>query len=353
MTWSLAARRPERRNRTRAGGFGGVLERRALPVTGNSRRVAAVAALVVACIPGPPVAGAAEVSLVGSELRFTAAPGEANRVYVADYLPGEYGFLDEAAPLTAGPGCRPSEPPGRGAQCSAAGVASARVDAGDGDDSVFAFYASLPLVIDGGPGADDLDGGKSGNTILGGDGNDRMAAAASPDPVGNTFEGGAGDDRIGAVQEKIRSPGQKTEALVFEATRDRVVCGDGTDHVAADLLDELADRCESVTLFVRFDQVLLLGTPGDDVVTAPRDVPLRRFRIDGQAGDDVLTGGPYADVVRGGAGRDVLRGGAGDDRILAVDGKPDRVACGAGRDVVSADRSDRVARDCERVARRR
>ena len=40
------------------------------------------------------------------------------------------------------------------------------------------------------------------------------------------------------------------------------------------------------------------------------------------------------------------------DRILARDGRRERISCGAGRDSVSADRRDVVARDCEVVRRR-
>lgn len=50
------------------------------------------------------------------------------------------------------------------------------------------------------------------------------------------------------------------------------------------------------------------------------------------------------------AGRDV-RGTPFADEIDARDGVARRVACGAGRDLVRADRRDRVARDCERVSR--
>ena len=43
----------------------------------------------------------------------------------------------------------------------------------------------------------------------------------------------------------------------------------------------------------------------------------------------------------------------GDDVVLARDGRPQSIHCGAGRDRVVADRRDRVAVDCERVQRRR
>jgi hypothetical protein len=49
---------------------------------------------------------------------------------------------------------------------------------------------------------------------------------------------------------------------------------------------------------------------------------------------------------------DRIVGRAGPDRIQAAFGGIDNVSCGRGLDVVSADREDRVAADCEIVARR-
>jgi Ca2+-binding RTX toxin-like protein len=54
----------------------------------------------------------------------------------------------------------------------------------------------------------------------------------------------------------------------------------------------------------------------------------------------------------GGAGSDRISGGAGNDVIRAKDGTRDVIRCGAGRDTVVADRSDKVRKDCERVRRR-
>jgi hypothetical protein len=53
--------------------------------------------------------------------------------------------------------------------------------------------------------------------------------------------------------------------------------------------------------------------------------------------------------VRGGPGPDVVRGGPGNDTLLLRDGQRDAARCGAGRDLVLADRRDVVRRDCEIV----
>jgi len=90
------------------------------------------------------------------------------------------------------------------------------------------------------------------------------------------------------------------------------------------------------------------GTPGADLLTGtPRaDV------LDGRGGNDTISALSGADVIVGGTGRDTIAGGKGDDRVPAHgDGTRDRIACGAGRDIVTADASDVVQRDCEVVSR--
>ena len=75
--------------------------------------------------------------------------------------------------------------------------------------------------------------------------------------------------------------------------------------------------------------------------------------IRGTTKGELLPGTKNADLIIPGRGKDVVDALDGDDRIVAqYDGAVDTVSCGAGRDVVNADRADRVARDCEVVGRR-
>src|SRR5215207_4781216 len=65
-----------------------------------------------------------------------------------------------------------------------------------------------------------------------------------------------------------------------------------------------------------------------------------------------IDGSPRADFLRGGPSADRLDGRGGSDRIKVDGGGRDNVRCGPGRfDLVNADLSDRVASDCETVAR--
>jgi len=102
---------------------------------------------------------------------------------------------------------------------------------------------------------------------------------------------------------------------------------------------------------------VILGTQGLDSLCgrAGRDV------LRGRGGHDRLWGNRDRDVLVGGAGNDILDPGPsidrvfgddGADRLLLRDGVADVVSCGAGRDVVFADRRDKVAKNCEVVVRR-
>src|SRR5580765_1860353 len=92
---------------------------------------------------------------------------------------------------------------------------------------------------------------------------------------------------------------------------------------------------------------VILGTPGPDRLIGTS----RADELYGLGGNDRIEGRGANDLIDGGSGRDRLAGGAGVDRIAANDGFADRVFCNSARDVVTADRQDRVAADCETVSR--
>jgi Ca2+-binding RTX toxin-like protein len=153
----------------------------------------------------------------------------------------------------------------------------------------------------------------------------------APKACGNTIRGTRDDD-----------------ALRGTAFGDRIVAGDGADFVKAlagddclsggagvDVLDagDGADRLDGSTGSDR-----MFGGAGDD-------------RLVGGRGNDRLIGGPGDDTLAPGLGRDSVSGGGGNDTINARDGLRETIDCGAGRDTVRADRSDRL-KGCERVTRR-
>jgi Tol biopolymer transport system component len=77
--------------------------------------------------------------------------------------------------------------------------------------------------------------------------------------------------------------------------------------------------------------------------------------INGTPFSEKICGRQGVDQIVPGTGDDVVQAGGGNDVINAVDGRSytDRISCGRGRDLVIANRRDRVSPDCERVIRRR
>lgn len=65
----------------------------------------------------------------------------------------------------------------------------------------------------------------------------------------------------------------------------------------------------------------------------------------------VIRGSSRADLLRGGPRADRIDARAGNDRVKVDGGRRDTVRCGRGVDLVNADAADRIARDCELVAR--
>jgi Tol biopolymer transport system component len=87
----------------------------------------------------------------------------------------------------------------------------------------------------------------------------------------------------------------------------------------------------------------------------PGHVGIHRRGVDGSSatltGSCTIAGTAKADVIEGTPREgDVILAGAGNDAVHANDGHTDRIDCGPGRDVVWADRTDRLSR-CETVHR--
>jgi Ca2+-binding RTX toxin-like protein len=144
----------------------------------------------------------------------------------------------------------------------------------------------------------------------GGTGNNKFTGKGGND----VFNGGAGNDTLNGA-----------------GGNDRLLGGRGNDR-----------------LFGGLGIDTLLGGAGNDV----EDGGAGNDRLSGDAGNDRLAGGVGNDRLNGGAGRDRLNGGTGNDTINSHDRRAgDTVSCGKGKDVVVADKKDKVSRDCERVIR--
>ena len=139
----------------------------------------------------------------------------------------------------------------------------------------------------GGPLGDNIFGGKGNDVINGGLGHDCLFGQSGND----TLSGESGNDRLGGG-----------------TGRDRLKGGKGNDRLA--------------------------GDSGND-------------RLKGGDGDDNLKGGSGNDSLNGDKGRNKIDAGSGSDSVNSRNGVKETVRCGKGRDVVKADRNDRL-RSCER-----
>ena len=222
-------------------------------------------------------------------------------------------------------------------------------------------------------------------------GNDAANRLESPGGT-DVFDGAGGPDYINSrdVRRDLEESGQ--------VAPDQITCGPGNDVADADDRDVVAPDCEVV---IRNDNQVRLtggkdsfraarpgltifgfggdddiaagaaksvsGGSGDDRITLGSAVDITangdsgndriyglvgRDRINGGPGNDKLYGERSNDRIDGGPGRDGIDAGQGDDVIRVRDGAVDRVHCSSGRDVVVADRKDKIERDCERVSRR-
>jgi Ca2+-binding RTX toxin-like protein len=161
---------------------------------------------------------------------------------------------------------------------------------------------SLPTVLNGGDGNDQLLGGEGNDVENGGNGNDVMNGG----PRGkDTFNGGAGRDRV--------DYGGRREALVLTIDG---VANDGAPEAPA-----------TATLPARPAEGDNIGTDVEDVGGGNGN-----DKISGSGGNNAVNGGGGNDQINGGGGNDQLRGDAGNDVLSGGDGN-DGMIGGPGADV--------------------
>jgi len=169
---------------------------------------------------------------------------------------------------------------------------------GSGDDELVSSVDGGVLLdgregndtITGGAGADWLSGGEGADVISGGEGADVIFMDAEDLTLGSVG-GGEGFD-IGVISSE--------------------------DAVSMDLSEH--------------DLEAVLGNKGDDVFTSSGDSGIY---VNGEEGDDQITGSAKGDVLIGGDGSDTLSGGEGDDWLF-VDGQDnlDNISGGEGSDTL-------------------
>jgi hypothetical protein len=301
------------------------------------------------------------------QLRFTAAPGEANSVTVQQEAPGStfYDVVDTGAPLTAGGSCLSLG--ANSARCNLGVFANAilMADLGDGDDSLtpgpgFGFGT----LAGGGPGNDTITGACQVN---GNDGNDTLVLC---DNAGAFGDGGQGDDTIRA--------GSGGDILDGRAGSDHLIGGTGNDSFPEGAADgQGPDAIEggpgSDTLFYAVSKKGVTidlakqtidepGVPADTISGIENATTTRGAntligddgpnRLAGGTGPDKIFGAGGNDQLQGGLGPDTIDAGPGDDLIYARDLWRDHVRCGGGSDTELVERGDVLAADCHHPVRK-
>ena len=312
---------------------------------------------LVACAAAaaaPSAAQAAHVTRDGSTLILRGQPGETNYLSVKyDDWEKDLMFSDRTGehPMTAdaATGCTVGGSSGlQTANCPMAGITGVRIEGGDRDDELDADPRGLgltqPLVLDGGPGNDDVEGPTGSEhpvQAFGGDGNDKMSGGDGADVVdggpgndtvdgdeGNdTVQGGAGDDivtggMIFSADVIDGGPGRDTSNGDWFHTSDpsNWKVSVSLDGVANDGRPEEGDNVTGVEV-IHTTRVAALVAGADPVEFAVTNTPNGDSQLIGSPGDDRLRSGQYNDRVEGGAGADQIGTGGGDDTIVAAPGR--------------------------------
>lgn len=182
-------------------------------------------------------AGGGVAKLVGSQLSYAAASGDANHIVVTG-IGGVY-YVDDIVPITAGVGCHHVVPDDRTIVACPPQTATVtiEIDGGDRADHIDNETNHTASTLIGGLGNDRLIGGRTADTLTGGEGADVMSGAAGIDRLfggdgQDTIEGNAGDDRLyGGSGNDVMSGGAGDDYLVGQAGDDNLDGNSGNNYL--------------------------------------------------------------------------------------------------------------------------
>jgi parallel beta-helix repeat protein len=194
------------------------------------------------------------------------------------------------------------------------------IQAGNGGDSIQASASTTPM------------------TLLGGAGNDIIAASSN----GDSISGGAGNDFL-------------TEGVLSaHGGDDTIIGGNGSNHIVDDgavgLIygnDTTTDGATGANLITGTATALIYTGPGQDAVTFTGG---NDETVIAGGGNDSITVGDGVDSINGAGGNDTISAGNGMDTITAGDGNNkisagdggDRVTTGNGADSITTGAGDDV-----------
>ena len=216
--------------------------------------------------------------------------------------------------------------------------------AGQGDDTVFGGAGNDTLM--GEAGQDSLTGNGGMDSLLGGDGDDELVWRGSGDGD-DTLEGGNGGN-VGTV----RGTSNANTFAIGQDINGRLTVTEGNSTVTFLDVDNINVNGntgnDAVTVgdisSVGLVALTVSGGTGDDLIDASGgSLVSTRLVLNGNDGQDTISGSMNSETINGGADNDSLMGGGGDDTMTGGDGDDamngeagdDLVDGGAGNDIVN------------------
>jgi Ca2+-binding RTX toxin-like protein len=301
------------------------------------RRILVGAAMLLGALVLPAGANAATANVSGGNLNFFAAQGEANDLNI-EKDGGVFRVFDGAAPVTAGGGC--SQRSIHRVSCTSAGVTLVRVFAGDQDDDVLTLIGSTDALLAGGPGIDTLIGSEGVDTISAGRGGFGFTS--------ETLRGNGGEDTLNGPTTSNGSSfldgGPGDDQLLGGRTNDSLVGGIGADLMQGEEGNDTVFygiSAAPVTVTVGSGANDGAAGEGDDV---RGDVET----VFGTSFDDHLIGAAGSQALFGTAGKDTLEGASGNDSLQAGDGADTLMGQGGADDLLGGPRADDLSGGTER-----
>ncbi len=217
------------------------------------------------------------------------------------------------------------------------------IDAGSGNDTVYAAEGGNTLR--GGDGQDRIEvtaysGATNQDTLIGGKGGDTLIAGDSGAVMYGDYSGATGTDTVSSYDDSLVG-GKGADTLYGGYGRDTLRAGLGSDILyGEDGSDVLSGGNGNDTLFGGIDDDALYGENGNDELHGGEGTDNlvgggSNDYLYGDAGADVLLGGDGDDVLDGGLGNDYFDSGSGNDTLsLGLSSGNDTVANATGVDVV-------------------
>jgi Ca2+-binding RTX toxin-like protein len=213
------------------------------------------------------------------------------------------------------------------------GIGNDTIIGGDGNDVLNGGDGNDNL--NGGAGNDALNGGLGVDVVNGGSGDDVMVVTSAAEIVaGESYTGGNGFDTLNLQT----GSDVDLSAIGINADIEKLQSNATISLTSAQLTNFIYVQTGAITLtnsgvvnFVGgtvFTNVFNLNAAGNTLNFS--GVTTTGYTVNGNNGNDIVTGGENTDTLNGGAGNDNLKGAGGADNIVG----------GAGQDIVSGGNGD-------------